>query len=103
MTIETTTFTIADENVDDVRDGQILDVTIRILRTIEFEKGSNDYTYFSAHFMRDGGDEAFRWDSTTDEADMGAMSDSHVIVTREARDHIEEHYGAEVDLGQLDQ
>lgn len=103
MAIETTEFSIADENANEVKHGAILDLEVRVLRKILFERGTPDYTYFAAHFRRDDADEPFRWDSTKDEADMGAMSDSHVIATREAADHVEEHYGAAVDLGQLEQ
>jgi hypothetical protein len=103
MAIETTEYSIADENANKVTDGAILDLEVRVMRKVLFERGTPDYTYFAAHFRRDGADEPFRWDSTTDEAGMGAMGDSHVVATYEAADHIEEHYRVGVDLGLLSQ
>lgn len=103
MGIESTTFRIADENATGVERGSILELEIRVHRKIEYTNGKYDHTYFGVSFRRDSADDDFRWQKTVDEAESGGMSDSHVVATHEAADHVEEHYGAGVDLGQLGQ
>lgn len=102
MAIESTRFTIDDESAMKIDKGAILELEITVGRVIEYTSTrSKSYQSYHVAFNRDSADDAFRWSNTYRSDNDSAMSDSHVIATREAGSFIEGEYDAEVDLGQL--
>lgn len=96
------TFRVESEDASVIKEGAILDVTIRVRLCISKDDLHNQYTYFSVNFRRSNPDEDFEWYKTEDDEDDCLMMNDHVHATRLAARYIEDHYVMGVDLRKLE-